>query len=116
MAAVFTAAYFLLLQSVLGAFALGAAPQAAQIDAFGNIICTHEGAAPGPADSNRHAIPPCCAFGCLMAAPLLAPPIDAGALVRTAHFEPFTFRPHASAHLSFARERSPANPRAPPDA
>jgi hypothetical protein len=113
-AAALAAAYFLLLQSVFGAFALGAAPQAAQIDAFGNVICTHEGATPGPAEGNRHTIPPCCAFGCLMAAPVLAPPIAAGALSRIVNFEALTFRPNASAHLSFARERSPLNPRAPP--
>lgn len=116
MVAAFSAAYFLLLQSLLGAFAAGAASQAAQLDAFGNVICTHESAAPGPADTDRHAIPTCCAFGCLMAAPLLAPPVDAAAFMRTVFFEPVAFRFPASAHLSFARQRSPVNPRAPPAA
>jgi hypothetical protein len=114
MAAALVAAYFLLLQSVLGAFAFGTSPGAAQLDAFGNVICMHDGAAQGPVGGDQNHLPSCCAFGCLMAAPLLAPPTDAGALALEVSFEPLAFRPPLSPHLSLARERSPANPRAPP--
>ncbi|TGU20211.1 hypothetical protein EN793_34150, partial [Mesorhizobium sp. M4B.F.Ca.ET.150.01.1.1] len=63
----------LLLQSSLGAFALGAP---SQLDAFGNVICTHEGAVELPGgDPDQQHMPACCSFGCNMvsAAHLLPP-------------------------------------------
>ena len=67
MAVAFVAAYMLVLQSALGALAFGGGPQAAQIDAFGNVICTHSGAAELPAGGQQpQHLPDCCAFGCVM--------------------------------------------------
>ncbi|UCI10122.1 hypothetical protein [Mesorhizobium sp. B1-1-8] len=112
MPAAIVAALMLLLQSALGAFAFGAP---AQLDAFGNVICTHEGAAnlPGGDPYQQH-MPDCCSLGCSMVSPAHLPPPDAGALAGTRVFEPVAFLAPAFRHLDFARDRSPANPRAPP--
>ncbi|TIX26367.1 DUF2946 family protein [Mesorhizobium sp.] len=109
------AAYLLLLQSTLGAFAFGAAPNASQLDAFGNVICTHEGATQLP-DGNQlptH-LPACCVLGCNMVSAAFAPPPDAGLALHSLSFEAVAFVFPAAIHLDFARERSPSNPRAPP--
>ena len=56
MPAALVAALLLLLQSSLGAFAFGAP---SQLDAFGNVICTHEGAVKLPGgDPHQHSDPP----------------------------------------------------------
>ncbi|TIW99412.1 MAG: hypothetical protein E5V59_07350 [Mesorhizobium sp.] len=109
------AAYLLLLQSTLGAFAFGAAPNASQLDAFGNVICTHEGATQLP-DGNQlpSHLPACCVLGCSMVSAAFAPPPDAGLALRSLSFEAVAFVFPAAVHLDFARERSPSNPRAPP--
>ncbi|RRH93880.1 hypothetical protein EH240_28445 [Mesorhizobium tamadayense] len=111
MPAAFVAALLLLLQSALGAFAFG---EPSQLDAFGNVICTHDGATkvPGGDPHQRH-MPACCSLGCSMVSPAHMPP-DTGALARVSVFEAAAFPPPAFRHLDFARDRSPANPRAPP--
>ena len=106
------AACFLVLQTVLGAFAAGARPQPAQVDLFGNVLCTHAGATDLP-DAPRH-LPDCCVLGCNMAAPLLAGPPPATALPAVPRSDVLVFAANAPDHLSFARQRSPAIPRAPP--
>jgi len=112
MPAASVAALLLLLQSTLGAFAFGAP---SQLDAFGNVICTHEGAVKLPGgDPHQQHLPACCSLGCSMVLPAHLPPPDAGALARTRFFEIVSFRLPAFLHLDFARDRSPANPRAPP--
>ncbi|MDX8539575.1 hypothetical protein RFM23_18305 [Mesorhizobium abyssinicae] len=109
----FVAALMLLLQSALGAFAAG--PANAQLDAFGNVICTHEGAAqlPGSDPHQRH-MPACCVLGCSMVSAAHAPPPDAGVLARSLVLEAVVFAPPAFTHVDFVRDRSPSNPRAPP--
>lgn len=114
MAVAFAAAWFLALQSLLGAFALAAGPQPLQLDAFGNVICTHEGIGELPDGSQPAHLPDCCVLGCNLAAPLLADPPAPVALESKFSFEALDFRASATDHLSFARRRSPANPRAPP--
>jgi hypothetical protein len=114
MPAAFVAALLLLLQSALGAFAFGAP---SQLDAFGNVICTHEGAAKLPGgDPHQQHMPACCSAGCSMVSPAHPPPPGAGALARASAFEPVAFPAPAFRHVDFARDRSPANPRAPPTA
>ncbi|RUU12917.1 hypothetical protein EOD23_06050 [Mesorhizobium sp. USDA-HM6] len=114
MPAAFVAALLLLLQSTLGAFAFGAP---SQLDAFGNVICTHEGAVKLPGDDpHQQHMPACCSLGCSTVSPAHMPPQDAGALARTLVFEAVAFQLPAFRHLDFARDRSPANPRAPPAA
>ncbi|TKB15580.1 MAG: hypothetical protein E5V75_16500 [Mesorhizobium sp.] len=112
MPAAFVAALLLLLQSALGAFAVGGP---SQIDAFGNVICTHEGAAKLPGgDPHQQHMPACCLLGCNMVSPAHLLPPETGALARALAFEAVAFPPPSFRHLDFARDRSPANPRAPP--
>jgi hypothetical protein len=111
--AALVAALLLLFQSALGAFAFGTPPQ---LDAFGNVICTHEGAAKLPGDPHQQYMPACCSAGCSMASPAYPPPPDTDAPVRMPALEPVAFPPPAFRHIDFARDRSPANPRAPPTA
>ncbi|WFP78132.1 DUF2946 family protein [Mesorhizobium sp. WSM4906] len=112
MPAALVAALLLLLQSALGAFAFGAP---SQLDTFGNVICTHDGAVKLPGDDpHQQHMPACCLLGCSMVSPAHLPPPDSGALARTSAFEAVAFPPPAFRHLDFARDRSPANPRAPP--
>ncbi|TGS19366.1 hypothetical protein EN852_003390 [Mesorhizobium sp. M2E.F.Ca.ET.209.01.1.1] len=111
MPAAFVAALLLLLQSSLGAFAFGAP---SQLDAFGNVICTYEGAVKLPGgDPDQQHMPACCSLGCSMISPAHLPP-DAAALAGTRLFEAVAFQLPAFRHRDFARDRSPANPRAPP--
>jgi len=111
----FAAALMLLLQSALGAFAAG--PDAAQLDAFGNVICTHEGAAQLPGgDPHQQHMPACCVLVCSVVSAAHAPPPDAGAPTRSLALEAVVFAPSAFTHIDFARDRSPSNPRAPPAA
>ncbi|QKD01835.1 DUF2946 family protein [Mesorhizobium loti] len=109
------AAYLLLLQSTLGAFAFGIGPNAAQLDAFGNVICTRDGATQLPGgDQHPSHLPACCTLGCGMFSSAFAPPSDVGLAPGSLSFETVAFVFPASIHLDFARERSPSNPRAPP--
>ncbi|WP_192180618.1 DUF2946 family protein [Mesorhizobium amorphae] len=116
MPAALVAAYLLLIQTTLGAFAFATAPDAALLDAFGNVICTHEGAAqPSGGDPHQQHMPACCMLGCSMTSVVHAPPpCDAGALATSVSFEAVAFVLPAFRHLDFARDRSPSNPRAPP--
>lgn len=111
----FAAAYLLVLQSVLGAFAFGIGPDASRRDAFGNVICTQEGAAERPGgDPHQHRMPACCMPGCGMALAVYAPPPAAAALSGIFSVEAVAFVLPAFRQLDFARDRSPSNPRAPP--
>ncbi|MER8464960.1 DUF2946 family protein [Mesorhizobium sp. M1396] len=115
MSVALVAAYLLLLQSTLGAFAFAAGTNASQLDAFGNVICTREGATqlPGGNPPPSH-LPACCVLGCSMFSPVFAPAPDAGLAPGGLSFETVAFVFPAAIHLDFARERSPSNPRAPP--
>jgi hypothetical protein len=108
------AAYLLLLQSTLGAFAFGAGPNASQLDAFGNVICTREGATQLPGGNPPSHLPACCVLGCSMFSPAFAPPPDAGLALGSLSLGTTAFGFPEAIHLDFARERSPSNPRAPP--
>ena len=115
MTAAFVAACVLLLQSTLGAFAFGTASDVSQLDAFGNVICTHEGAVQLPGgDPHQQHMPACCMLGCSMASVAYAPPPDVGLVQVSLSFETVSFVVPIIRHLDFTRERSPANPRAPP--
>jgi len=112
MPAAFIAALALLLQAALGAFAFGAP---LQLDAFGNVICTHNGAVKLPVDEphDQH-MPACCSLGCSTVSPIHLPPPEAVAPAGTRVMETVAFQVPAFLHVDFARDRSPANPRAPP--
>lgn len=114
MPAAFVAALLLLLQSSLGAFAFGAP---SQLDAFGNVICTHEGAVKLPGgDPHQQHMPACCSLGCSMVFSAHLPPPQVDAIASARIFETVAFALPAFRHQDFARDRSPANPRAPPAA
>jgi hypothetical protein len=115
MAVALVAAWLLVLQSMVGAFALGGASAAAPLDGFGNVICTHDGAAGFPGSDRRPAHPPaCCVLVCSLASPALAAPPDAGPLL--VRIDPETARIvfPVSGHRPWARGHSPSSPRAPP--
>lgn len=115
MPAAFAAACLLVLQSALGAFAFGTGPNASQLDAFGNVICTQEGAAQLPGgDPHQQHMPTCYMLGCGMAAAAYAPPPAAATVAGNFSVETVAFALPAFRHLDFARDRSPSNPRAPP--
>jgi hypothetical protein len=111
MPAAFAAAYLLVLQSMLGAFAFGLSPNASQLDAFGSVICTQEGAAQLPGQQH---MPACCMLGCGVASAAYVPPPAAGMVPGNFPVETVAFVLPAFRHLDFARDRSPSNPRAPP--
>ncbi|MER9563762.1 MULTISPECIES: DUF2946 family protein [unclassified Mesorhizobium] len=111
----FAAAWLLVLQSMLGAFASGIEPNASQFDAFGNTICTHDGATQLPAgDPHPQHMPACCMLGCNLVSAVYAPPPDAGGPARSLSVETVAFILAAFRHRDFARARTPSNPRAPP--
>jgi hypothetical protein len=115
MAVAFAAAYLLVLQSAVGAFALGLGPNPAQLDGFGNVICTHAGAAELPAgDTQPRHLPNCCVVGCAMASPALGAAPGAGELQAKLSFQTVVYQFLKPERLALGRDRSPANPRAPP--
>jgi hypothetical protein len=115
MPSAFAAAYLLVLQSVLGAFAFGIGPDASQRDAFGDVICTQQGAAQLPSsDPHQQHMPACCVLGCGVASAVYAPPPAAATLPGNFSVETVAFMLPAFRHLEFARYRPPSNPRAPP--
>lgn len=107
------AGYMLVLQALLGAFALGTAAAAPMLDVFGNPLCVTGDSLPGERDHT--ALPDCCVTACGMFAP--ATPDDSSArslanpLAQAATTLP---RPEPDACRAFALERGPGNPRAPP--
>lgn len=109
----FAAAYVLVLQTLLGAFALGIGT-AGQTDAFGNVICTHAGAAEQPAGNPQGHQPSCCALGCAFSTSGLGTPPDTMPALKIAFVEIDATAATAPERPLFSRHRSQANPRAPP--
>ena len=115
MAAAFAAAHLLVLQTVLAAYALGANPHPSLLDAFGNVICTQDSAA-GQTPGAPHGGHPadCCTLGCNLAATGLAPPPATQTLPDAFAFDIAGFGAQVQPFIFSGRDRSPANPRAPP--
>lgn len=110
----FAAAYVLVLQALLGTFAFGADSAAAQLDAFGNVICTHAGAAEqSPGDPQNHQ-PSCCTLGCNLSSLGFGTPPDVSVALKTAFAETVALPATMADRPLFSRHRSQANPRAPP--
>jgi hypothetical protein len=111
------ASYVLVLQVLVGAFALGAAAAAPMLDVFGNPICiTSTASVETDTDRSTHsAIPDCCSVACSMFAPVTA---DA----RAPHWlsnprVPATLHRTAPSYAVAPDEpfdHQPGNPRAPP--
>ena len=63
--AAFVAAYMLVIQSLIGAFALGAAAASPLLDAFGNPLCITSTDSPAGQDRGTHSdVPDCCTIAC----------------------------------------------------
>lgn len=113
------AAWMLVLQSVAGALAIGAAPDAASAanhDAFGNVLCIGDvvdasAGATGDADHRS-----CCALGCMLGVAAAVPvpagsALDAplaGTAIRFADAE--GYRKPGSAQPGTVRSRAPPLP------
>ena len=66
------AAYVLVLQALVGAFALGAAASPV-LDAFGNPLCITSAASPDSGSDRNHGyVPDCCTIACNMFAAVAA--------------------------------------------
>lgn len=112
------AAYMLVLQSLVGAFALGtAAASPVLLDAFGNPLCITSslGADSDAENGNHSAMPDCCTVACSMFAPITAEERAPRSLYNpvariTQPAEPV----YESVTVSFALLRSPGSPRSPP--
>lgn len=112
------ASYMLVLQVLVGAFAMGAATASPMLDVFGNPLCiTSSGAAESDSDRTTHSVlPDCCTVACSMFTPAtaedrtvtnwLSNPLDAA----TSHLPAPINAPTPDAPL----DRGPGNPRAPP--
>lgn len=108
------AAYLLVLQSALGAFAFGLGPGMGQLDAFGNVICTHDGLAERPDGDQRPQGHVCCLLGCNLAGVAFGTPPATDGLAHLQWFGQSLQAVPASDPVTAGRQRSPANPRAPP--
>ncbi|MGV6876411.1 DUF2946 family protein [Pseudochelatococcus sp. B33] len=111
------AAYALVIQSLLGAFAIGASAAPSRLDAFGTVICTSHGveALPDGADPSKSGLmPDHCAVGCCaFAHAILSVPDYTAVPVAFVPQEDAVLRPAPEARAS-GREGLPGNPRAPP--
>ena len=95
MRAAFAAALLLVLQTAFGAMAFGGPGGSGDpLDRFGNIICTHDGAAelPGGDQPARH-MPACCVLGCAMGTPALDTPPDTAELPIARSFQSVVYLP-----------------------
>lgn len=111
------AAYMLVLQALIGAFALGSAAASPMLDAFGNPLCitSMHSTDNGSGGSDHGTMPDCCTASCSMFAPATA---DERTLSSVANPLPVvTARPAPGfdtvAH-THAPEENPGSPRAPP--
>lgn len=115
MVAALAAAYLLVLQSVAAAFAMGMGPDNAALDRFGNVICAQGFASELPAgDQHGKHMPACCMLGCSVASSALGAPPDLVSIDAGLSFQTVVFLPVKSAPVALRRDRSSANPRAPP--
>lgn len=109
------AAWLLVLQSVFVAFASGNPSGAAQLDAFGNVICTHDGTGELPSgDRQQGHLPACCVLGCSTASAAYVPPPEVPAVEIALSGKVVGFVPARSEGFRLKRIRMPSNPRAPP--
>lgn len=111
---ILVAACVLLLDSLVTAWAAGAAPGRIQVDALGNPLCLADAGSDrssSPADHSK--MQDCCVIGCTMAATLAAEPSGTSLFLRPvirAAVAMAVYRPAARAPPDY----DPRNPRAPP--
>lgn len=117
MAGVFVASYILVLQALIGAFALGAAVASPMLDVFGNPLCiTSSDSTKSWPDNTRHsAVPNCCTIACNMFAPVTVDGRTPSSLVNQLPFAAEKPTPaFDSVEHILSPERNPGSPRSPP--
>lgn len=109
-------AWLLVLQSLLGAFAAGVGPNPSQLDAFGNVICTHDGAAQlPPGEQPQQHQQSCCVLGCNMYSSAFGAPPESFALLDGVAFATSYLVAFPTGNdVGSSHDWSPGNPRAPP--
>jgi hypothetical protein len=109
------AACLLVLQAVVGAFAIGSSPQ---VDAFGNPLCVTslDSSGQGSHDAGHSKLAGCCTLGCSMFAPVLPAPSQQAAPASELRLLSHLPVLRLDADLPPARDHSPGSPRAPPPA
>lgn len=111
------ASYMLVLQALIGAFALGAAAASPMLDAFGNPLCiTSTDSTDTGSDRTSHsAMPDCCTIACNMFAPVTT---DERAPSSVANPLPLAVEKLTPDFITVGRilspEESPGSPRSPP--
>lgn len=111
----FVAAYMLVLQALLGAFAMGAASASPMLDAFGHPLCITSGDQGDIGTGKDHTgLPDCCAPGCAMFAPITADDREPHALDNplSVSFEISIMSP--AMPVAGNADHDPGKPRAPP--
>ena len=111
------AACMLVLQALIGSFAVGAAAASPMLDAFGNPLCISSASAadPMPLESDRGAMPDCCAVSCSMFAPLVADQPHAHSLSNPLEIGSSEQNlSHRYTGPAPVFERGPGSPRSPP--
>lgn len=110
------AAYMLLAQSLVSAFALGVSASPAFADTLGSVLCAPSGAelpAGGDGPAKPH-LPDCCLTGCSLFGQALLPAVYGASLLVPAAPDASSALPPAARTLGTDRRWQPANPRAPP--
>lgn len=111
------AAYMLMLQGLLGAFALGAANALPMMDVFGNPLCitSAEASASLPDERPHTGVPECCTVACSMFSALGAGDRTSSSLANPLSTPAAAlFQPATVIIAPFTLERGPGSPRAPP--
>ncbi len=111
------AAYMLVLQSLAAVFSLTANAAGNPADSFAAVICSSVGGHSAPDrehGSSHDPMPDCCMPGCRMLAPVALVPPAGGAFSSPAPEHAHRLEPAGERSIRLSRERTPANPRAPP--
>lgn len=109
------ATLMLVLQSLTGAWAMGANPNP-QTDLFGNVLCVTSGTdhgIPAPGTPDHSGLPDCCAVGCGMFS-AVAPPLPDSGMIAAPLVATIVLPPRADRSVVRPLDYSPGNPRAPP--
>lgn len=113
----FVAAYMLVLQALVGAFALGAAAASPMLDAFGNPLCitSTDSTDTGSDRSDHSALPDCCTTACSMFAPVTTEERTPSSVLNPFLSASDALTPAFETVAHFiSPERSPGSPRSPP--
>ncbi|MER8788386.1 hypothetical protein NKH71_11090 [Mesorhizobium sp. M0983] len=111
--AALVAALMLVLQTVVGAYAIGVGP--GELDTFGNPLCLSSVGQSDPGKTGDHgSLPNCCTLGCPMVAQALGSPPEAASLPADLPLDAGIV-PVVSPRLNLSPDdHQPGNPRAPP--